>query len=157
MTTTINPSPSRKPGTKLCMAVTKQGVTAYGNRDAFESLSEWFKWLAASDPAEHYECHLIWHLQDDASAFRKQSIKNVFALFTAKTKPVFEKESEDGFGFEMTFMMAPEAELDELAVCQETELLPESWNEEERLVKGCEDRRRNKPPMNAIRRAIQNR
>ena len=134
-----NPPPARKPGRKLCLAVTKQGVTAYGNRDAFESLGEWFKWMASSDPAEHFECHTIWHLQDEASAFLKQSTKNVFALFTAKTRAVFEKESEDGFGFELTFMMASEAELDELAGCQKTGLLPESWNEEERLVKGCED------------------
>ena len=138
MTTMNNPSPARKPGTKLCLAVTKQGVTAYGNRDVFESLSEWFKWLASSDPVEHFECHIIWHLQDEASAFRKQSTKNVYALFTEKTKAVFEKESEDGFGFELTFMMASEAELDELAGYQETGLLPESWNEEERLVKGRE-------------------
>jgi hypothetical protein len=134
--TTNNPSPARKPGRKLCLAVTKQGVTAYGNRDAFESLGEYFKWLASSDPTEHFECHTIWHLQDDRSTFAKQSTKNVYALFTARTKAVFEKESEDGFGFELTFMMASEAELDELAGHQETGLLPESWNEEERLVKG---------------------
>jgi hypothetical protein len=138
MTTMNHPSPAPIPGTKLCLAVTKQGVTAYGNRDAFESLSEWFKWMASSDPAEHFECHIIWHLQDDASSFQKESTKNVYALFTAKTKAVFEKDSEDGFGFELTFMMAPEAELDELAGCQKTGLLPESWNEEERVVKECE-------------------
>ena len=63
----------------------------------------------------------------------------MFALFTAKTKPVFEKERKDDFGFELTFMMAPEAQIDELAGRQESGLLPESWNEEERLVKGCED------------------
>jgi hypothetical protein len=78
-------------------------------------------------------------LQDEASNFREQNTKNVFALFTVKTKGVFEKESEDGFGFELTFMMASEAELDELAGCQKSGLLPESWNEEERLIKGCED------------------
>jgi hypothetical protein len=135
MTTVNIPPPARKSGTKLCLAVTKQGVTAYGNRDAFESLSEWFKWLASSDPKEHFECHTIWHLQGEANSFREHSTKNVFALFSAKTKPAFEKESEDGFGFELTFMMAPDAELDELAGHQETGLLPESWNEEERLLK----------------------
>jgi hypothetical protein len=132
------PSPAPKSGTKLCLAVTKQGVTAYGNRDAFESLGEWFKWLASSDPAERFECHTIWHLQDEANSLREQTTRNVYALFSARTKPVFEKESEDGFGFELTFMMAPDAELDELAGRQKTGLLPESWNEEERLVKGRE-------------------
>jgi hypothetical protein len=35
--TTETGRPQTKDGTKLCIAVTRQGVTAYGNKAAFES------------------------------------------------------------------------------------------------------------------------
>jgi hypothetical protein len=134
MTMPITEPPEPKPGAKLCLAVTKQGVTAYGNKGAFEQLAEWLQWIASSDPSEHFECHTILSLQDEASALGKQRKKNVYPLFSKQTKAVFERENEHGFGFELTFMMVEDAELDEFTGFQETGLLPDSWNEEERLV-----------------------
>ncbi len=134
MPTTTDAPPMRKPGTKLCLAVTKQGVTAYGNKAAFEHLAEWLKSMASSDPVEHFECHTIWNLQDEEGSFGENAIKNVYPLFSRQAKTLFAKKDEHGFGFELTFMMAPDSELDELAAYQKTSLLPDSWNEAERLI-----------------------
>ncbi len=122
--------PDRKHGNRLCITVTKQGVTAYGNKVAFESLAEIFKWLASSAASEHYECHTILSLQDEASLLDGQKPKNVFALFDKEAQAVFARQTEESFGFELTFMMATETELNELDALQEVGRLPESWNSE---------------------------
>lgn len=109
-----NALPQKIDGTRLCISVNKEGVTAYGNRQAFESLAKYFLWLASSNPSEHYELHTILSLQDEESLFKKKLNRNVYALLADEVKLTFENKNEDSFGFELTFMMATEAELNKL-------------------------------------------
>ena len=132
--TTETGQPQTRDGTKLCIAVTRQGVTAYGNKAAFESLAEWFRWMASSAPSEHYECHTIMYLRDEASTFGEDTVKNVYVLFDANTRRPFEKKAKNEFGFELTFMMATESDLDKLAGFQTRGLLPKGWDSEPRIV-----------------------
>lgn len=107
-----------------------KGVTAYGNKVAFKKMAEYFEWMASSDPSDHYELHSLMYLEDDASKFEGKEIKNVYALFDKKTKGAFFKKTKNLCGFELTFMMVPENELDEMDACQKTGLIPAHWNTE---------------------------
>jgi hypothetical protein len=118
--------PEKKDGSKLCLAITREGVTAYGNRAAFESLAEWLKWIASSSPSEHFECHTVFSLQDDDSLFDAKANKNVCRLFNEDTEPTFKKMAKEEFGFELTFMMSSESELDQLLALESTGRLPAS-------------------------------
>jgi hypothetical protein len=119
--------PEKKDGSKLCLAITREGVTAYGNRAAFESLAEWLKWIASSVPSERFECHTVFSLQDD-SLFDAKANKNVCRLFNEDTERIFNKMAKEEFGFELTFMMSSESELDQLLALEATGRLPENWN-----------------------------
>lgn len=68
------------------------------------------------------------HLQDDASKFEGKEIKNAYVLFDKDTQPVFAKKTENEVGFELTFMMATETDLDQSDIYQKHGLLPDSWN-----------------------------
>lgn len=67
-------------------------------------------------------------LQDDASKFERKKIKNVYSLFDQETAAVFAKRSEAECGFELTFMMATEHELDQMDSFQEQGILLEYWD-----------------------------
>jgi hypothetical protein len=43
-------------GTQVCIRVSADGVTVYGNRKAFKSLAQWMTWIANASEEEHYEC-----------------------------------------------------------------------------------------------------
>jgi hypothetical protein len=91
-----------------------QGVTAYGNKAAFEALAQKLLRIAASLLFEHFECHAVMALQDDASKLEGKIIKNVYSVFDQETAAIFAKRSEDACGFELTFLMALEHELDQM-------------------------------------------
>jgi hypothetical protein len=119
---------SKNDNIRLCITVKHKGVTAYGNKAAFEALAQKLLRIAASLPSEHFECHTVMALQDDASKFEGKKIKNVYSIFDQETAPVFAKRSEDACGFELTFMMAPEHELDQMDTFQEQGMLPDYWD-----------------------------
>ena len=129
--------PKTVAGTRLCIAVRRDGVTAYGNKAAFETLSRTFKWLAKSPPSEHYELHSVLDLQDYAGLEEANEPQKVFALFTRDTKKVFEKRRKDEFGIELTFMMVEESDLDDFAKAQSKGLIPKARREQSRTVKAC--------------------
>ena len=123
--------PTRAPGTRLCIAVRKEGVTLYGNPSAMRSLAEYLLWIAGADPAEHYECHARLELQSDECLFENKRPLDVWALVEpalAQHITAGASVSDDGDreeGFEVTFMAVEERDLDELAKHQESALLPE--------------------------------
>jgi hypothetical protein len=74
------------------------------------------------------------YLQNEASTFGEDTVKNVYVLFDADTRRPFAKKAKNEFAFELTFMMATETDLDKLAACQTRGLLPKGWNSEPRIV-----------------------
>ena len=67
---------------QLCVVVTGNGVTIYGNPAGMRTISRWLAWIAKSRPSEHFECHVGWHL---TSHFGKR--KNVWFLFDDAMRP----------------------------------------------------------------------
>jgi hypothetical protein len=133
-------APPANSGIRLCLTVTKQGVTAYGNRAAFECLSDRLKSLASSGRDSHYEFHTIWHLGSGEKAYAETAPKDVYVLFSKATESVFHSSDPHSFGFELTFMMASDDDLNTLAQYQQTSLLPETWDETERILDdGCRE------------------
>ena len=122
-------APLKKAGTRLCIAVTRDGVSVYGNKQAFQSLSEWMSWIAASNDADHFECHVTMSLEDDASSFEGKEPRNVWVLTDEEFADSFGRQSEGSPGFELTFMAVEEQDLDELTKFQKTGRLPEGWNQ----------------------------
>ena len=116
--------PNEVLGTEMCITVTPDGVTVYGNRQAFKSLAEWMTWIADADESEHYECHLGLHLQSMASTEGKEP-KNVWVLLDKNIADSFVKRTKDTQGFELTFMAVEPKDLAFFRQCQDSELLPE--------------------------------
>ncbi len=102
--------PGKRRGTRVCLAVTKDGVTLYGNKAAFKTLADWMQWIADSDPAEHYECHVVWHLLSHLA--RRPNIvirydKQMRRIFAKRATPNVEQ-------FELTFMQVENSDLNKL-------------------------------------------
>lgn len=119
------PAPDRIPGTRICLAVTPEGVKLYGNREAFQSLAQFMSWIADSDPAEHFECHVKWHMSSEGALLRNEA-PNVATLFAPALDGQFERTSESNSGFELTFMAVEKADLDELFQHAASGVLPDS-------------------------------
>jgi hypothetical protein len=124
--------PEKLPGTRLCIAVRKEGATLYGNPAALRSLAQHLLWIADADPAEHYECHATWELESDACRFDGERPLNAWTLAEPALADILAKLREavvDGEpalegGFEVTFMAVEGSDLDELARHQESGVLP---------------------------------
>lgn len=69
-------------------------------------------------------------LLDDASMFDNKRPGNVCVLFDKVIKAAFAKANPDDFGFELTFMMAGDTDLNRMDGLQEEGLLPDNWNSE---------------------------
>lgn len=107
--------PEKKSDARLCLSVRRDGLTAYGNTQAFQSLAEWLSWLSKSDPKEHFECHVTMALEDDASLFEGKRPRNVWTVADHAMRGIVTPRSSKHPGFELTFMMAGAAELDQMA------------------------------------------
>lgn len=105
----------------MCLAVTRQGVTLYGNKSAFKSLARWLSWVAGSDASEHYECHVMWHL---LSHHARRS--NVWVLCDKEMLKVVNREPDGGGKptFEVTFMAVTARDLRALRIHEREGLLP---------------------------------
>lgn len=107
---TGNASPRRSTGAALCVAVTTDGTTVYANRAAFQSLAKWMEWISKSDPSEHFELHVLWHLTNHS-----QSRPNAWLLFDKEMRRIFVRRAtgpDSGGPFELTFMHATKKDLD---------------------------------------------
>lgn len=119
-------NPIRRDAAQICISVTQDGVKLYGNRDAFRSLAEWMARLADSPKGEYYECHVMWHVESEASFFDKGQ-KDVWVLFDKETAQVFKRPSEGDSGFDLDFMVVEQTDLEKLRQFQSTGLLPTDW------------------------------
>jgi hypothetical protein len=119
--------PNVQKGARICMAVTQDGVTVYGNKIGLESLSEWLAWIAKNNPSENYECHTKMYLMDDDCVFEGKKPNNIWVLKSKDVAHSFYEENETCPGFELTFMGVTEKDLDEMAQHQKTGILPDEW------------------------------
>jgi hypothetical protein len=114
---------------RICMAITPAGLTAYCNKEAFLLLANDLTRLAHSPEKEHYETHVRMRYEDADCVFEGKKPSNVWVLRTKSLAPLLAPHGNPEIqDFELTFMMMPEAELDDLTKCQETGLLPDGWN-----------------------------
>jgi len=110
------------------MAVTSNGLTAYCNKKALLALSQRLAEIAESDVSEHYETHVRMHFEADECVFEGRRPSNVWVLRTKELAPLLAPHGAPGTeDFELTFMVVPEAELDDLADFQKDGLLPDDW------------------------------
>jgi hypothetical protein len=105
--------------TNVCITVEKDGVWVYGNPPAFRKMAERMARLAESDPAEHYELHLRWHLGSHRA--KRQAI---FVLLDSAARRVHRRQD-----FELTFMVAEPSDLRKLRCRERSGLLPKNWRE----------------------------
>jgi hypothetical protein len=117
--------PNRAPGARLCIAVRKQGVTLYGNAAAMRSLAEYLLWIASSDPAQHYECHVSWELQSEECLFDNKRPLDVWALTEPSLTRHVTTGGTPGEAFDVNFMAVEEGDLDVLAKHQDRGVLPD--------------------------------
>jgi hypothetical protein len=108
-------------------------ITICANPAGFKSLGLWMVWLADSKPEEYYHCHLLWHLESEASRFKGAKPKNVWFLrnppsHRMKVAPPAEAQVVP---FELTFQVVPERDLDELAAAQKSGLIPKKYRKRE--------------------------
>jgi len=119
-------------GSRLCLALTAEGLTVYGNPEALKSLAKWLEWIAHANPEEHYECHVGLFLEDEASRFEGKVPRNVSVLVERTLAPhivqrkMVQIDGEPALqrGFDLTFMAVPEADLDQMAASQGMGILP---------------------------------
>ena len=116
--------PSKVPGTRLCIALRKQGITLYGNPAAMRSLAEQLLWIAHADPAGHYECHASWQLQSDECLFDNKHPLDVWTLAEPGLASNVTNDNTVGEAFDINFMAVEEGDLDELAKHQGSGILP---------------------------------
>jgi len=109
--------------TEICVAVRREGVTLYGNRAAFRSLSRWLSWIADSDPKEHFECHLLWNFNSYESKVGEEPPR-VWVLYDKETASTFQHQPDE-CEFEVTFMAVERSDLDKLREYRESRMLPE--------------------------------
>jgi hypothetical protein len=90
--------------TRLAVVAGAGGTTMYGNRAAFRTLARWMSWLARSDPREHYELHIPWHLQSPLTRSKRVRVLKRVRGGTVRAL----KE------FEVTFMTVESRDLEAL-------------------------------------------
>jgi hypothetical protein len=83
-------------------------------------------WIAESEPAEHFECHVQWHLGADHS-LPPRGTPNIAVLVAASLAKQFPPASEGKPPFEVTFMAVEEHDLDEMFQHTASGILPEAW------------------------------
>jgi hypothetical protein len=104
-------------GRELCVTVEEDGVWIYANRAGLRALAERIGGIAASDPSEHYELHLRWHLGSHGKGRNP-----VFVLMDEKARKVHSRD-----GFEVTVMAVEPKDLRTLRRHEKTGRLPRNW------------------------------
>jgi hypothetical protein len=123
--------PKTAGGAELCIAVTRAGVTVYGNPKAFKSLVEWMAWAGSAKSKRGREVHLNWHLQSYAG-MKSTAQRNVWVLVEDELKSVLSQPDRDHRDFEVTFMLVGSKDLKELKRRKVAGTLPQSWNDEDK-------------------------
>jgi hypothetical protein len=96
--------------TEIRIVNSRDGVMVYGNTAAFRTLARWMTWLANSDPSEHCEMHIPWHLQSPMA-----NQERVFMFSKSSSGRVTRDRST-----ELTFMVLNRTELRNLGIATAT-------------------------------------
>jgi hypothetical protein len=104
-------------GRELCVTVEEDGVWIYANRAGLRALAERIGVLAASDPSEHYELHLRWHLGSHGKGRNP-----VFVLMDDKARKAHSRDA-----FEVTVMTVEPKDLRRLRRHEKTGRVPRNW------------------------------
>lgn len=116
--------PKMRPYSKACVAITKRGLTIYGNTEVFAALAEWCDAIASADPEDHEECHFAWHL---FSPFATRS--KLWMLCDKATDRIVRRANKPGGrDFELTLMSVSAKDLVRLSQYQRKGTLPDDWN-----------------------------
>ena len=105
---------------EICVTVEEEGVAIYANRDGLRALLDRIAVLAESDPAEHYELHLRWHLGSHGKGPNR-----VFVLMDDKAR-----KGHSGARFEITVMAVEPKDLRKLRRHEKSGRLPRTWRKE---------------------------
>ena len=89
---------------RLAVVAGTGGTAMYGDRAAFKTLARWMAWLAKSDPREHFEMHIPWSLEPPLA--RRSKVKVLKRSRGKSARPTT--------GFEVTFMVVENADLDQM-------------------------------------------
>jgi hypothetical protein len=108
---------------EICVTVEENGVWIYANRDGLRALADRLGALATSDPAEHYELHLRWHLGSHGT-----KPNSVFVLMDDKARKVHSRT-----GFEVTVMAVESKDLRRMRRHDKSGRLPRNWRRDEPL------------------------
>ena len=133
--------PAKNPKARICILRYPDETTVCANLEGFRALGEWIAWLAASDPAETFHFHTLWHLESDASRFEGVLPHNVWFLTQAEAPaiPVDAPSNARARVFELTFQVVDEAALDELAEHQASGIMPARFQKHEAsMILDCE-------------------
>ena len=100
---------------RLCLDLSQNGVVAYANRAALAEIRDRLNEIVASDPKEHFECHVIMMLEDDETRFEGKHPPNVWVKASEDVRKDLAVNSDTEQGFELTFMHVEESDLDKLS------------------------------------------
>jgi hypothetical protein len=114
------PSIRNRPRREICVTVEEDGVWIYANRDGLRALADRMSVLAKSDPSQHYELHLRWHLGSHG-----KPPNPVFVLLDGKARKVHSRAR-----FEVTVMAVEPKDRRRLRRHEKSGRLPHGWRKE---------------------------
>ena len=125
--------PAHIPGARICVLLHPDETVVCANVAGFQEIGGWISWLAQSNPDEGFHFHMLWHCESEASRFDGVLPKNIWVLRTPTTHQVKVNPPEgmDVVDFDITFQVATESQLDELAAAQESGVIPPNYRKEE--------------------------
>ena len=109
-----------RPRREICVTIEEDGVWLYANRDGLRALADRIGVLANSDPGEHYELHLRWHL---GSHGKKPD--PIFVLLDEKARKAHSRAR-----FEVTIMAVEPKDLRKLRRHAKSGRLPRAWRKD---------------------------
>jgi len=114
---------------RICVLVHSDEVVICANTEGFKALGERMVWLAESNPEEAFHLHLLWTFESDKSRFDGVRPRNVWILRTPEGLVAHSHPPEGALPvpFEVTFQVASEAVLDELAQSQDRGTIPPKY------------------------------
>lgn len=106
--------PKANDKSRICLDFSVDGLTAYCNREALTDLRNQLDWLIASPPEEHYHCHTLMALENDASKFDGKRPRNAGVSFSKGVEKMKDADIDGGMSVDLTFMVATNANLDDM-------------------------------------------
>lgn len=111
--------PQTNDKSRICLNFAVDGLTAYCNREALIDLRNQLDWLISSPPEEHYHCHVLMDLENDASKFDGERPRNAGLRFSEGVERMKDADLVGGECVDLTFVVLTEADLDDMQQHQE--------------------------------------